>query len=621
MSDYNAYLNGQLQEMVSALARRGVDPAELARIEDAFEFAREAHSGQKRKSGEPYIIHPVAVARIVAEELQLGVNPIIAAFLHDVVEDTPHTLDEVKARYGSDVAYLVRVVTKKKGQQTTASKQVANFKQMLDSLHYDIRAILIKLADRLHNMRTLDSMQPDKQMKIAGETDYFYAPLANRLGLYGIRRELENLSLRYRCPLEYQELEKALQEDQRANEEQLNRFTSRIVEILRQGGIETRTQVRYRMPYSIWRKIQSTGRDFKHLDYRHVIRLIYPAERPEEEKRICLHIYSLLTDVFKEKPGSIVNYIDSPKENGYQSFHIRLLSEQGIWEEIHISSERMVRNSKMGITERLGGKKDHWVEKFRALLQDIASQNADGGFMDSVVSSLYNEDITVFTPRGTAVSLPQRACVLDFAFEIHSEIGQHAQYAKVNGKLCSIKTELHHGDCVEVGVNPDFHPQPDWLAYVKTYKAKRFLTPYLRQMKSIPKNRCEQCRPLPGNEVIGFKEADGSISIHKRDCPTAIRLASEKGDSIVSVSFPDDPEVHYPVCINIHAVDRYHLLIDLVDCITNGMKLSISSLNTVTEDEIVNCTINFSVHSFSELQKVIASINDIPGVDEVHLLN
>lgn len=621
MSDYNAYLNGQLQEMVSALARRGVDPAELARIEDAFEFAREAHSGQKRKSGEPYIIHPVAVARIVAEELQLGVNPIIAAFLHDVVEDTSHTLDEVKARYGSDVAYLVRVVTKKKGQQTTASKQVANFKQMLDSLHYDIRAILIKLADRLHNMRTLDSMQPDKQMKIAGETDYFYAPLANRLGLYGIRRELENLSLRYRCPLEYQELEKALQEDQRANEEQLNRFTSRIVEILRQGGIETRTQVRYRMPYSIWRKIQSTGRDFKHLDYRHVIRLIYPAERPEEEKRICLHIYSLLTDVFKEKPGSIVNYIDSPKENGYQSFHIRLLSEQGIWEEIHISSERMVRNSKMGITERLGGKKDHWVEKFRALLQDIASQNADGGFMDSVVSSLYNEDITVFTPRGTAVSLPQRACVLDFAFEIHSEIGQHAQYAKVNGKLCSIKTELHHGDCVEVGVNPDFHPQPDWLDYVKTYKAKRFLTPYLRQMKSIPKNRCEQCRPLPGNEVIGFKEADGSISIHKRDCPTAIRLASEKGDSIVSVSFPDDPEVHYPVCINIHAVDRYHLLIDLVDCITNGMKLSISSLNTVTEDEIVNCTINFSVHSFSELQKVIASINDIPGVDEVHLLN
>lgn len=621
MSDYNAYLNGQLQEMVSALARRGVDPAELARIEDAFEFAREAHSGQKRKSGEPYIIHPVAVARIVAEELQLGVNPIIAAFLHDVVEDTPHTLDEVKARYGSDVAYLVRVVTKKKGQQTTASKQVANFKQMLDSLHYDIRAILIKLADRLHNMRTLDSMQPDKQMKIAGETDYFYAPLANRLGLYGIRRELENLSLRYRCPLEYQELEKALQEDQRANEEQLNRFTSRIVEILRQGGIETRTQVRYRMPYSIWRKIQSTGRDFKHLDYRHVIRLIYPAERPEEEKRICLHIYSLLTDVFKEKPGSIVNYIDSPKENGYQSFHIRLLSEQGIWEEIHISSERMVRNSKMGITERLGDKKDHWVEKFRALLQDIASQNADGGFMDSVVSSLYNEDITVFTPRGTAVSLPQRACVLDFAFEIHSEIGQHAQYAKVNGKLCSIKTELHHGDCVEVGVNPDFHPQPDWLDYVKTYKAKRFLTPYLRQMKSIPKNRCEQCRPLPGNEVIGFKEADGSISIHKRDCPTAIRLASEKGDSIVSVSFPDDPEVHYPVCINIHAVDRYHLLIDLVDCITNGMKLSISSLNTVTEDEIVNCTINFSVHSFSELQKVIASINDIPGVDEVHLLN
>lgn len=619
MEDYDKLINGQLESILSVMDRRNVSAEDRIRIREAFEFAREAHAGQKRKSGAPYIIHPVAVARIVAEELQLGPNPVIAAFLHDVAEDTSFTLDDIKARFGPDVAYLVRVVTKQKKMQYETSKQVENFKQMLDSLHYDIRAILIKLADRLHNMRTLDSMRPEKQMKIAGETDYFYAPLANRLGLYGIRRELENLSLRYRCPLEYQELERAIEADKDEDRQRLDAFTGEMLELLRRKGIQARTEVRYRMPYSIWRKIQSTGRDFKHLDYRHVVRLIYPAEREEDEKRICLHIYSILTDRFKEKPGSIVNFIDSPKENGYQSFHIRLLSEHGIWEEIHISSERMVLNSKLGCAvERMEGAWDNWIAKFRALLKDAASQTAEGWFMDSVVSSLYNEDITVFTPQGKPINLPQRATVLDFAFELHNSIGAHAQYAKVNGKLCSVKTELHHGDCVEVGVNPDFAPRPDWLDCVQTYKAKSFLRSYLGQIKSIPKNRCLCCHPLPGNEVIGFRELDGTITIHKRDCALAIRQASQDGDSIVSVDFPEDKDVFYPVRINVRAVDRYHLLIDLVDCITNGMKLSISSLNTETVDEIADCTINFSVHSFSELQKVIASISSIDGVDEVH---
>lgn len=619
MEDYDTLIYSQLEYILAVMAHRGVETEELNRIKDAFEFAREAHEGQRRKSGAPYIVHPLAVARIVAEELQLGANSVIAAFLHDVVEDTPYTIEDVKARCGSDVAYLVRVVTKQQKKQYETSKQVDNFKQMLDSMHYDIRAILIKLADRLHNMRTLDSMRPDKQMKIAGETDYFYAPLANRLGLYGIRRELENLGLRYRCPQEYQELEQALTLDKAENKERLDNFTERIISLLRQKGIEARTEVRYRMPYSIWRKMRATGRDFKHIDYRHVVRLIYPAPSEAEEKTLCLRIYSILTDHFKEKPNSIVNFIDSPKENGYQSFHVRLLSDQGIWEEIHISSERMVRNSKLGcIVERVEGSWTNWMAKFRALLKDAASQNADGWFMDSVVSSLYNEDITVFTPKGMPVSLPQRATVLDFAFEIHSQIGEHAQYAKINGKLCSVKTELHHGDCVEVGVNPDFTPQPDWLECVQTYKAKRFLMPYLRQMKSIPKNRCPHCHPLPGDEVIGFREADDTVTIHKRDCATAIRLASQKGDSIVSVDFPEDDDVHYPVRIRVSAVDRYHLLIDLVDCITNGMKLSISSLNTETVDEIVTCTINFAVHSFGELQNVIAGINHIDGVDEVY---
>lgn len=619
MEDYDVLLNNQIEAILTVMKRRNLSDEDAVRIRQAFEFAREAHAGQLRKSGAPYIIHPVAVARIVAEELQLGPNPVIAAFLHDVVEDTDFTIDDVKARFGSDVAYLVRVVTKQKKKQYETSKQVDNFKQMLESLHYDIRAILIKLADRLHNMRTLDSMRPDKQMKIAGETDYFYAPLANRLGLYGIRRELENLSLQYRCPLEYEELEKAIEADKAEDQERLSLFTGEMLSLLREKGIQARTEIRYRQPYSIWRKIHATGRDFKHLDYRHVIRLIYPADKESEEKSLCLRIYSILTDRFKEQPQSIVNFIDSPKENGYQSFHIRLLSEQGVWEEIHISSERMVLNSKLGCSvERMEGAWDNWIAKFRALLKDAASQTAEGWYMDSVVSSLYNEDITVFTLKGMPVSLPQRATVLDFAFEIHSAIGEHAQYAKVNGKLCSVKTELHHGDCVEVGVNPSFKPKADWLDFVQTYRAKRFLRSYSGQIKSIPKNRCLTCHPLPGNEVIGFKESDGRITIHKRDCSAAIRLASQKGDSIVSVDFPEDKDLYYPVCLNVRAVDRYHLLIDLVACITNGMKLPIDSLNVATVDEIADCTIRFKVHSFGELQQVIAALNRIEGVDEVH---
>lgn len=619
MEDFDKQINGQLEIILSVMRRRNVSGEDCTRIKKAFEFAREAHAGQKRKSGAPYIIHPVAVARIIAEELQLGPNPVIAAFLHDVVEDTDFTIEDVRARFGDDVAYLVQVVTKQKKMQYETSKQVDNFKQMLESLHYDIRAILIKLADRLHNMRTLDSMRPEKQMKIAGETDYFYAPLANRLGLYGIRRELENLSLRYRCPLEYESLEQAIEKDKAEDRPRLEAFTGEMLELLARKGIRARTEVRYRMPYSIWRKIQSTGRDFKHLDYRHVVRLIYPADREADEKKICLHIYSILTDRFKEQPGSIVNFIDSPKENGYQSFHIRLLSEQGVWEEIHISSERMVLNSKLGCAvERMEGAWDNWIAKFRALLKDAASQTAEGWFMDSVVSSLYNEDITVFTPKGKAVNLPQRATVLDFAFEMDTEMGKHAQFAKVNGKLCSVKTELHHGDCVEVGVNPDFMPRPGWLDSVQTYKAKSGLRACLGQMKSIPKNRCLSCHPLPGNEVIGFREIDGTVTIHKRDCAVVIRQASQDGDSIVSVDFPEDEHVYYPVRIKVRAVDRYHLLIDLVDCITNGMKLSITSLNTATVDEIAECSIDFAVHSFSELQKVIATIGRIDGVDEVY---
>lgn len=614
---YDQHIQQQVTTLFQAMEQR-VTPEEMGRIKTAYALADEAHKSQKRKTGEPYIIHPIAVAYIVGKELMLGANPVIAAFLHDVVEDTPYTIEDIEERFGEDVAFLVRVVTKRKKEHYEMSKQLDNFKQMLDSVHYDIRAILIKLSDRLHNMRTLESMRPDKQMKIAGETDYFYAPLANRLGLYDIKTELENLSLRYRCPREYTMLADLLQKDEAENRIRLAHFTDRISRLLSDNGIRARLEIMYREPYSIWRKMQATGRDFKHLDYRHVIHIIFPDDLQVSEKNMSLRIYSLLTDEFKEKPGGIANYIDSPKENGYQSFHVKLLCEQGIWEEIHISSERMVRNSRLGcVAGRTEKNIDNWIEKFKAVLQDIAYHSQEGSFMESVVTSFYNDDIMVFTPQGRPVILPQRATALDFAFEIHSRIGEHAQYARVNGKLCSIKTVLHRGDCVEIGVNEHINPQPDWINHVLTYKAKRHLHSFLFRMKKIPYKRCPYCHPLPGDEVIGFTEVDKCVTVHKRDCSSAICLASQKGDSIVSVNFEEDKDILYPVSISIKAVDRYHLLSDLIDSITNKLKLSIVNLTTVTVDEIVDCTIDFSVHSVKELQDVIAHVNMITGVDEV----
>lgn len=615
--DYEKLIKERVENLFHTMEQR-VTSEEMEQIKAAYQLAHEAHKEQTRKTGEPYIIHPIAVARIVAEELMLGANPVIAAFLHDVVEDTSYTMEDIEKLFGEDVAFLVRVVTKQKKEHYEMSKQLDNFKQMLDSVHYDIRAILIKLADRLHNMRTLNSMKPDKQMKIAGETDYFYAPLANRLGLYDIKTELENLSFRFRCPHEYAQFVELLQQDKADNDAVLTTFTNKIESILQKHNIQIRIEVQYRMPYSLWRKINRSHTDFKHLAHRHFIQIVFPDKEEVSEKNLCLQIYSLLTDAFKEKPGSIANYIDSPKENGYQSFHVKLLSEHGTWEEIHISSERMIYYSQFGcVASRSESNIKKWIEKFKFVLQDIAYHSQDGWFIENVVSSFYNDDIMVFSPKGQPIILPQRATALDFAFEIHSRLGEHAQYARINGKLCSVKTVLHRGDCVEIGANEQTHPQPDWINHVLTYKAKRYLRSYLYRMKKIPYQRCPFCHPLPGDEVIGFTENDKSVTIHKRDCSTAIRLASQEGDSIVSIDFKEDKEILYPVRIHIRAVDRYHLLSDLIDCITNKLKLSIESLHTTTTDEIVDCFINFSVHSFNELQDIISFISLIEGVDEV----
>ena len=525
--DYDMMIMEKAQVVFMEMEKR-VPAEDVERIRAAFELAREAHAAQKRKSGEPYIIHPIAVATIVAIELKLGANPVIAAFLHDVVEDTAYTIDDIRQRFGDDVAFLVSVVTKKSTGNYEISKQVDNYKQMLNSIHYDIRALLVKLADRLHNMRTLSSMRPDKQMKIAGETDFFYAPLANRLGLYNVKIELENLSFRYRCPHEYELITSLIQKDQESHQERLDIFTARIREALANDGIKVLVRTIYRAPYSIWRKMRKSGDDFNHVPFRHFVEVMYACEDEQLEKDMALRIYSRLTDAFNEKPGGIINYIDSPKENGYQSFHVQLLSDFGCWEEVHISSERMVRASQLGVVaERSEDNVRRWIEKFRTVLRDMEFHQKEGDFIENVVTTFYNDDILVFTPNGMPVNLPKKATALDFAFEIHSHIGEHAHYARINEHLASIKTELHRGDIVEIVTNPDIHPLPEWTDHVLTYKAKGFLKRYFAKQEKSTFHFCPHCQPIPGEEVIGFKETDGTISVHKRNCPIAIGLASQ----------------------------------------------------------------------------------------------
>ena len=624
----------QAAEKVFVSMEPRVSERQLQQLHDAYDFAREAHKVQVRKTGEPYIIHPISVALICAEELKLDTNSVTAAFLHDVVEDTPYTVKDITQRFGEDVSFLVNVVTKKKKEAYKTSKQVDNYKQLLESIQYDVRALMVKLADRLHNMRTLASMKPDKQMKIAGETDYFYAPLANRLGLFSIKTELENLSFKYRCCLEYADIIDMLERDQRNNQARLNTLTTSIEQVLLAQGIRVTAKAYWRAPYSIWRRMKEQQRDFWHLDNRYYIRITFTDcdDKTLNEKNVCLKIYSILTDIYKEKPGSFLNLIDQAKENSYKSINVMLLSEGGMWEDVQISSQEMVEASQFGCMAEIARKAEtrgvgkglsldnvtNWIDKFRKVLKEIAAESQGPGFIENIKTSLYYDDVMVFTPKGEAIILPKGATALDFAFELHTDIGIHAKYAKINGRLSSVKTVLRRGDCVEIGTEEDFIPHPEWLSAVQTYKARRALRSLFSADRSkLRYNRCQQCKPLPGGETIGFKEEDSSVTMHRRNCPEAIRLASKQGDYIVNVPFEDDESRVYPVSISIKAVNRYHFLIDVVNKISNELHLSIDSLNTVTNDEIVDMTVVFYVHSVNELLSAMQSIYTIEGIDEV----
>jgi guanosine-3',5'-bis(diphosphate) 3'-pyrophosphohydrolase len=469
---------------------RGERTAEDTRqIRKAFNIAVEAHKDQRRKSGEPYIYHPIAVARICAEEIGLGTTSVVAALLHDTVEDTDLTLDEVRDLFGPTVSTIIDGLTKiSTVQWQTDSMQAENFRKVLLTLAQDVRVILVKLADRLHNMRTLDSMARDKQLKIASETLFLYAPLAHRLGLYNIKTELEDLSLKFKEPEVYTEIEQKLKKGEAVRKRFISRFTLPIREALDREGFPYEIKGRPKSIHSIRNKMLKKNVSFEEVYDVFAIRIIIDSKQ-ELEKADCWKVYSIVTDYYQPNPDRLRDWISIPKANGYESLHTTVMSPGGRWVEVQIRSKRMDEVAEMGLAAHYrykdddvhAGALDAMLTKIRDLLEEPGSNALD--FVNDFKLNLFSDEIMVFTPKGEMRNLPVGSTALDFAFDIHSQVGRQCIGAKVNHKLVPLSQPLRNGDQIEVITSKKQQPKEDWMTYVVTARAKQRIKQALRDQK------------------------------------------------------------------------------------------------------------------------------------------
>lgn len=475
--------------------RNKFDEERLARIEKAFRFANAAHDGIKRKSGEPYIIHPIAVAKIVAKDLGLGATSIVAALLHDVVEDTEYSVADIENMFGEKVARIVDGLTKLSGDFD--SRQALTLKKMLMTLSDDVRVILIKIADRLHNMQTLDSMPPHKKLKIAGETLYLYVPLAHRLGLYAVKNELEELSFKYKHPEEYNQILYLLHNQEEKRNYLVNEFIRPIKEKLEEEKIECTVSHRLKSTYSIWEKMQKKGVSFNEIYDLLAIRIVIKAKPEISEKRQCFDVLSIVTDIYKPKPDRIRDWITIPKVNGYESLHVTVMGPQGKWVEVQIRTERMDEIAERGFAAHYRYKDistyeselEHWIERIRDHLQNPESDAFE--FLDDFKLNLYSTEINVFTPKGDMISMPQGSTIIDFAYEIHTDLGNKCIGAKINLKLVPVSHVLQNGDQIEILTSENQSPKLEWLKFTTSAKARAKIKDAfkLEQKKHIDKGK------------------------------------------------------------------------------------------------------------------------------------
>ena len=461
-------------------------------ITKAFNFARQAHKGVRRLSGEPYIMHPIAVAQIACEEIGLGSTSICSALLHDVVEDTDYTIEDIENIFGPKIAQIVDGLTKISGGifGEQASAQAENFKKLLLTMSDDIRVILIKICDRLHNMRTLASQPANKQYKIAGETLYIYAPLANRLGLNKIKTELEDLSFRYEHPEAYKSIQDKLSSTQEQRDTLFQQFTAPIREALHKMGVNYEIKARIKSPYSIWSKMQNKHVSFDEIYDILAVRIIFKPKDRSNEVNECFQIYVAISDIYKIHPDRIRDWINHPKANGYQALHVTLMSKQGLWIEVQIRSDRMDEIAEQGfaahwkykeggeITEDDGELND-WLRTIKEILDDPQPDAMD--FLDAIKLNLFASEIFVFTPKGEIKTMPAGCTALDFAFQIHTFLGAHCIGAKVNHKLVPLSHKLQSGDQVEILTSKAQRVQPAWINFVSTAKARAKIQAMLRR--------------------------------------------------------------------------------------------------------------------------------------------
>lgn len=459
-------------------------------IERAFRFAKEAHKGIRRRSGEPYILHPIAVAKIASQEIGLGSTSICAALLHDVVEDTEYTVEDIEQHFGKKIAQLVAGLTKISGGifGDKASAQAENFRKLLLTMSEDIRVVLIKMADRLHNMRTLDSMSPNKQYKIAGETLYIYAPLAHRLGLFAIKTELEDLSFKYEHPAAYERISNQIKASEARRSAVYNDFSEPIKEKLVGMGLKYEAKARLKSVYSIWRKMETKHVPFEEVYDLYAMRIIFECDDQAKEKAICWQIYSAITDIYRLHPERTRDWISNPKANGYQALHLTVMGPDGNWIEVQIRSRRMDEIAELGFAAhwkyKIGeGDEESELNAWLSTIKDILDNPEPNAidFLDTLKLNLFASEIVVFTPKGELLTLPNNSTVLDVAFELHSEIGMHCIAGKVNHKLVPLSHRLHSGDQVEVLTSQSQTPKPDWVNYLATAKAKSRLRQLMRR--------------------------------------------------------------------------------------------------------------------------------------------
>ncbi|PKP38379.1 MAG: GTP pyrophosphokinase [Bacteroidetes bacterium HGW-Bacteroidetes-14] len=483
----NELIDREFEELRLSSLKRCANQSEYETVLKAFDFARAAHNGVRRRSGEPYILHPISVAKIVVQEIGLGYKSIVSALLHDVVEDTEYNVEDIERLFGAKIASLVDGLTKiKSAFDSNSSSQAENFKRILLTLNDDVRVILIKLADRLHNMRTIEFMPEHKRSKILSETMYIFIPLAHRLGLYSIKSELENIWLMHTLPAEYDLIQAKISQTVIERGCAMDIFMEPISESLKQAGFKFTVSKRTKTPYSIWRKMNTKSIPFEQIYDLHAVRIVFEAKPDQPERIQCWHIYSLITELYLSKTDRIRDWVSTPKINGYEALHCTVMGPQGNWIEVQIRSERMDDLAERGVAAHWSykgaspseGEMDKWLNMVREVLENPDVNALE--FLDKFHTGLLSSEIYVFTPKGESKALPKGSTALDFAYAIHTEVGNKSIAAKANFKLVPLTYELRNGDQIEIITAESQKPQREWLEFIKTPKAKSLILDALK---------------------------------------------------------------------------------------------------------------------------------------------